>query len=43
MFEPLGESERHSNESAFHQLALPISNLSSYRGFPEVEKECMLK
>jgi hypothetical protein len=43
MFKPLGETERHSDESAFHQLALPISNLRFYRGFPEVEKECMLK
>ena len=43
MFKPLGEQKIHSDESAFHQLALPISKLSSYSGFPEVEKECMLK
>jgi hypothetical protein len=43
MFKPLGKTGRHSDESAFHQLELPISNHSSYSGFPEVEEECMLK
>ena len=36
MFKLLEEKETNPDESAFHLLALPISNLSSYRGFPEV-------